>query len=431
MKRIFTLTMSLLFTAGLFAQSIQPGPVPVDQPMSKPTAAKQMMLQKNSNKSLESRWYCYAVTMDDVLQTASFNFNNLFPDTTILVNYSSGYSGPWIHSLGNMIDPTSDWFNDPTYYPTDLKINDYMSYSLDSIGMNFIYLRHLASSSIVDTLRFQVLIDPIKGSNMPRYYWSTGNVPTNFGVDTVWFKGIKFNTSTLDVIGTGVQTYDVLLTESFANDTLNDGTHWAEIATPQFSNVPAGNVVGVYVTFLPGYSWVANVDTLWNKNSVRFFSYEENGDGTFPNYTKGDYNCSSIGNDQSHFDHTSSWYGMDIPTWAWTATYGYENHLMWYRLTADASGFESIDNGALTLKQNYPNPADNSTTIVFELSRSSNVNLGVFDITGKQVMSLPMGMVSSGQHEISLDLDKLNSGMYFFTLQAGNNKLSRKMIVQH
>jgi hypothetical protein len=139
MKKLFTLSMALIFTLGLAAQNLVPGGVPAKSTVPDPVVLKDFAQKKNATKALESRWYCFAITMDDILQSSAFNFNNLFPDTTILVDYgTSGFSGPWVHSLGNMLDPTSDWFNDPLYYPTGLKVNKNMPYSLDSVGMNFI-----------------------------------------------------------------------------------------------------------------------------------------------------------------------------------------------------------------------------------------------------------------------------------------------------
>lgn len=428
MKRTITLFAALLFSAAVFAQGLQPGPVPSGDNLTKPFSAKQKMLEQNVNKTVKSRWYSYALTMDDVLGTADFTWNNLFPDTTILVDYgTSGFSGPWIHSLGNMFDPVSTWFNDGAIYPTELKINKLMPYSVDSIAMNFLYDRNL--SGIVDTLRFQVAIDPVGGTgiNFPRGGWLGSQLP-HFGADTVWYKRIAFTPATNMLTATPKYSYDVLLNEAFFNDSLDDGSHLAEFATPQLSSVPADYKVGVFVTFHPGFTWVANVDTLANKNRVVFFSYEENGENTYPNYVKGEYNCSYIGTDDSHFISSASWFGRTIPTWAYTQPYGYENHHIYYKVTANETGIIETGND-LSLVQNYPNPADNATTIVYSLNQASNINLMVFDITGKQVLSLNEGIVNAGQHEINLELSKFNSGVYFYTLQAGDQKVSRKMIV--
>jgi hypothetical protein len=429
MKRTITLFAALLFSAGLSAQGLQPGPTPVGGKISEPFSAKQLMLEKNANKAVQSRWYCYALTMDEVLGTADFNWNNLFPDTTILVDYgSSGFSGPWIHSLGNMFDPVSTWFNDPQYYPTDLKVSSYMPYSLDSIAINFLYDRNLGAN-IVDTLRFQVAVDPIGGTgiNFPRGGWLGSQLP-HFGADTVWYKRISFTTTNNQLTATPKYTYNVLLNADFFADSLDDGSHIAQFATPQLNNVPADYKVGVFVTFHPGFTWIANTDTLANKNRAVFFSYEENGENTYPNYVKGEYNCSYIGTDDSHFISSSSWFGRTIPTWAYTQPFGYENHLIYYHVTANETGIIENQN-YLSLVQNYPNPANNATTIVYSLNKASNVSLNVFDITGKQVLSLNEGIVNAGQHEINIDLSKFNSGVYFYTLQAADQKVSRKMIV--
>jgi hypothetical protein len=40
------------------------------------------------------------------------------------------------------------------------------------------------------------------------------------------------------------------------------------------------------------------------------------------------------------------------------------------------------------------------------------------------------GTMNAGSHELDIDATELNTGVYFYTVRAGNSKITRKMIVQ-
>ncbi|MEO8665524.1 MAG: choice-of-anchor B family protein [Ignavibacteria bacterium] len=84
-----------------------------------------------------------------------------------------------------------------------------------------------------------------------------------------------------------------------------------------------------------------------------------------------------------------------------------------------------------TLGQNYPNPFNPSTSIKFSLPENSVVSLKVFDINGREVADLINEKRNAGNYEMSFDANKysLSSGMYYYTLTAGNFKESKKMIL--
>ncbi|WP_295104057.1 T9SS type A sorting domain-containing protein, partial [uncultured Candidatus Kuenenia sp.] len=71
-----------------------------------------------------------------------------------------------------------------------------------------------------------------------------------------------------------------------------------------------------------------------------------------------------------------------------------------------------------TLSQNYPNPFNPSTTINFSLAVDSKVSLKVFNVLGQEVASLLNGQMSAGSQKVSFDASSLNSGVYFYRLEA-------------
>jgi hypothetical protein len=81
--------------------------------------------------------------------------------------------------------------------------------------------------------------------------------------------------------------------------------------------------------------------------------------------------------------------------------------------------------GNYRLVGNYPNPFNPTTNIVFELASATEVNIDIFNILGQRVASLPLGLRSVGQHEVSFDASNLSSGTYFVRMQVGNGVQSR------
>lgn len=92
----------------------------------------------------------------------------------------------------------------------------------------------------------------------------------------------------------------------------------------------------------------------------------------------------------------------------------------------------SISENAITnfrVSQNMPNPASNNTTIKYELKESANVTLRVFDIAGKEVMHVNEGAKASGVYSIELNTASLQNGIYFYSFEAGAEKVTRKMTI--
>ena len=81
------------------------------------------------------------------------------------------------------------------------------------------------------------------------------------------------------------------------------------------------------------------------------------------------------------------------------------------------------------LSQNYPNPFNPSTTIKYELPKSSEVRLSVFDMLGREVSVLVNERRDAGVHEVKFGATGLSSGVYFYRLHAGDFVQSKRMLV--
>ena len=97
-----------------------------------------------------------------------------------------------------------------------------------------------------------------------------------------------------------------------------------------------------------------------------------------------------------------------------------------------SSGVTSVTEGQVIpgefrLDQNYPNPFNPSTTIKFELPKSSVVRLTVYDMIGREVALLMNETRDAGVYEEKFDASNLSTGVYLYRLQAGSYVETRKL----
>ncbi len=81
------------------------------------------------------------------------------------------------------------------------------------------------------------------------------------------------------------------------------------------------------------------------------------------------------------------------------------------------------------LYQNYPNPFNPVTKFRFDVKKAGNVELVIYDNTGKLTEKLVSGTMAPGTYEIDWDASKFSSGIYFCKFSAGNFSASSKMIL--
>ena len=94
-----------------------------------------------------------------------------------------------------------------------------------------------------------------------------------------------------------------------------------------------------------------------------------------------------------------------------------------------ALGMDELSANGLMLGQNSPNPVNGSTAINYEITKKENVVIAVYDVIGNKVMEIREGDKQAGQHTINIDVSTFSAGIYYYTLRAGNNSLTKKMIV--
>lgn len=90
--------------------------------------------------------------------------------------------------------------------------------------------------------------------------------------------------------------------------------------------------------------------------------------------------------------------------------------------------FENIPT-EFSISQNYPNPFNPTTQISYSIKEHGFVRLKVYDLLGAEVATLVNETKESGYHSVEFNASELPSGVYIYTLQAGDFISSKKMIL--
>ena len=81
------------------------------------------------------------------------------------------------------------------------------------------------------------------------------------------------------------------------------------------------------------------------------------------------------------------------------------------------------------LEQNYPNPFNPFTTIRYSLPSSANVKLALYDLLGREIVTLVNEEQSAGWKEVPWNASTVSSGIYFYKITAGSFVETKKCLV--
>ncbi len=101
-------------------------------------------------------------------------------------------------------------------------------------------------------------------------------------------------------------------------------------------------------------------------------------------------------------------------------------YLPWFYITNTG---DETPPSVFRLDQNYPNPFNPVTTIRFGLPEPAHVNLRIYDVLGRAVLTIINENKKAGIHEVPVNASGLSSGVYFYRLIAAGNVKTRKMVL--
>jgi hypothetical protein len=115
------------------------------------------------------------------------------------------------------------------------------------------------------------------------------------------------------------------------------------------------------------------------------------------------------------------------------------NHTYVYRLRIfDKDGSSKLSGEAvasltsgnvLWLSEVTPNPAETVASINYSVPESGQVEIALYDMAGRKVMTVASGQVEAGSHDIMLNVSSLTNGVYTLMLTTGNDRVTRQVSV--
>lgn len=198
-----------------------------------------------------------------------------------------------------------------------------------------------------------------------------------------------------------------------------------------FANRDTGWTVGngIFKTTDGGNTWIQNLNVTGLLGIT--FTSELNGFAIGRNIlctTDGGANWSSVSISVEHFLHSISF--VDQNNGLVVGTGG----LIMKTTNGGTVGVEDLNElgfsrNIFLLGPNYPNPFNPETTISFSIPNSAHVVLKVFDVLGREVVSLVDGFEQAGAHSVRFDGSQLTSGVYFYRLVADQFTATKKLLL--
>jgi hypothetical protein len=115
------------------------------------------------------------------------------------------------------------------------------------------------------------------------------------------------------------------------------------------------------------------------------------------------------------------------------------NHTYVYRLRMfDKDGSSKLSGEAvavltgsqvLWMDEIMPNPAENMATVNYSVPQSGQMELALYDMAGRRIMTLASGEVAAGSHELKLNVTDLANGVYTLMLTSGSDRVTRQIRV--
>jgi photosystem II stability/assembly factor-like uncharacterized protein len=100
-----------------------------------------------------------------------------------------------------------------------------------------------------------------------------------------------------------------------------------------------------------------------------------------------------------------------------------------FALGVNEQGQTEILPKTFTLEQNFPNPFNPVTSILYSVNSAQHVRMQVFDVAGREITTLVNERKSPGVYTTQWDASEFASGVYLYRLQVGNVQQTKKMIL--
>lgn len=390
MKKLITAFSLLIFTQSFIGQFLENSP-----------NKSNLENTKISEKSTYENWFNYGEAIYNLGGNVSYYRSTIFPDSTVQSEFSSGMGYVWQHSVGQVLDPTSPYYEIENL----VSFNADNHYTLDSVGIFYRYFRHQQSAP--DTLIIQIYDDSKMTYSLDP--WGNGKSYASLGYNYMTRKGSN-----------ATNEYVYLLENKDTTSTIEF------LSFPIGLAVSPGEKVAATFTYIPGnsYSFGDTIDqyasvTPTNRiNSFYYFYYVDNDHTEDPGY----YNNHLMANTGIRYNiNQNGWNGSYIPGTAWNSGI-YHADIPFY-ITSNNVGINE-ENLLKSKPIIFPNPVKNNATIEFNVDKSGIYSFQLIDITGKTVISTFENYYSEGLQKHQFGTQGIEKGVYFWKVSNSEKSYS-------
>jgi len=356
-------------------------------------------------------------------------FMSLFMDQTAMFNNNGTKAAAQAMRIGQVFDPKSVIYN--------LSMNTSQPYTLDTLVL---FGNYQVRVNQADTLEVEIMW----GDTLTDLaYWGT-QAPAGANIYTPHFKPSANNGNVSHL--TAPASHHVIIKRVItAADTVTDPSVLGLYNSPIIivpSNpisIPGNNNVAITYTYVPGKDYtnggvvfdVPGGSKLATQNGFSASLVVATSGPGFYDYDAKYKNVPVLENVAMRYDQETGGNAILDTTMASFFNFGLNfayniTAIIHYSLT---TGINEVTANNLHVTQNMPNPFSETTLINYELAEASNVSLNVYDLTGKKIQTIDQGRKMPGSYEIQFSSSDLQAGMYFYTLTAGGNQITKRMTI--
>ncbi len=100
----------------------------------------------------------------------------------------------------------------------------------------------------------------------------------------------------------------------------------------------------------------------------------------------------------------------------------------YHRIEITTSNISTIPSG-FAISSIKPNPGNSNFAITFEIAEEADVDLSVYDLSGRKLRNIENGRFNAGKHTVRYHEDNLDSGVYFVRLKASEDESIKKLML--
>jgi len=254
----------------------------------------------------------------------------------------------------------------------------------------------------VDTNSFNngvIKVNPLRRIDIFATSFSSMLLSTNSGADFINVGGAALSSIVFDYSDSSI--YGLANGLGIYKST-NHGFNWTQVASGQFRSIEifqmnhnviyAGSAAGLHRSTNVGATWSLYNDSFNPSKTVIGISCDANTDTIY------------VATMDAVYKVYGGWVGI-----------------------SKISGEIPVN---FSLRQNYPNPFNPMTNIKFYVAKFENIQIAVYDLTGREIEIVVNQDLNPGIYEVSFNAANLSSGVYFYRMIAGGRTIdSKRMIV--